>query len=197
MNIFELSPSILDVSVFTSWSHCDVLLQAHTKFSVSATLYTVLYEEYDRRRVFDTLGYFVWRPLSYLPLEKLDLRPYLEPYRFKGEYIEEIYPHYKKSLLPMEVKQIILDEYSFLREHSSTLMYTRRFARHLHKWGVVLLDATNKVYDRKKSFFKEIRGVRWTLGMLLASTGIAKISQEPTMGTILAASGTVLVLFDP
>jgi len=196
-NIFELSPTILDASVFCSYSHCELLLQTRTKFFISASLYNLLYEEYDKARVFNTLGQFVWRRLSYLPSEKLELRPYLEPYEFKRQYVNEIYRHYETSKLPLEVKQIILDQYSFLKEHSSMLLYTRRTAKHLHGWGITLLDATNKCYDRKRSFFWSIRGVRWILGTLLASGGIAQLSGNPLVDTIAAVGGIVLVLFDP
>jgi hypothetical protein len=120
-NASKLLPSILDASVFSSVDHCDKLLQARENFFVSDTLYTMLYREYDKIKVFDTLRYFVFPPPGYLPLEKLDLQSYLEPYKFKEEYVKEIYPYYEKSLLPSEVKQIILDEYSFLKEYSSVV----------------------------------------------------------------------------
>lgn len=188
-NTSKLLPTILDASVLSSFRHCEVLLQAHEKFFVSATLYAMLYEEYDRRKVFDTLRYFVWRPLEYLP--------YLEPYAFKKEYIEEIYPYYEKSLLPSGVKHIILDEYYFLKEHSSILMSTKRFARHLHRWGIVLVDATNKIYDRKHRLFKKIRGPRWLGGILLSAAGVARLSTMPVLGLILGAGGIILILFDP
>ena len=134
----KLLPSILDASVFTSLSHCEVLLGAREKFFVSKALYTILYEEYDRQKVFNTLSRFVWRPLKYLPSEKIDLHVYLTPYEFKKEYTEEIYPYYQKSRLPVEVKQIILDEYSFLKEHSSIFMSTKRLSKYLHQWGLSL-----------------------------------------------------------
>lgn len=193
----KLLPTMLDASVLSSFRHCEVLLQAHEKFFVSATLYAMLYEKYGKRKVSDTLRYFVGRSLEYLPSEKLELRPYLEPYAFKKEYVEEIYPYYEKSLLPSEVKHMILDEYSFLMEHSSILMSTKRFARHLHRWGIVLVDATNKIYDRKHRLFKKIRGPRWLGGILLSAAGISKLFTTPVLGFILATGGMTLILFDP
>lgn len=196
-NVSRLVPSILDASVFSSFPHCQTLLEAGEEFFVSAQLYTLFYKKYDKRKVFDTLRHFVWRPQEYLPSEKLHLQPCLIPYEFKKEYIQEIYPYYQKSLLPLEVKRIILDEYSFLREHSSILMFTKRFSRHLYRWGIILLDATNKVYDRKRFLFGKIRGPRWILGVLLSSTGIKTLSEDPVMGAIFAGGGTALILFDP
>lgn len=196
-NALELSPSILDASVFSSYHHCETLLSARKQFFVSETLYTILYKEYKREKVFDILRYFVWRPLEYLPMENLDLQPYLKRYRFNEKYIEEVYPYYKKSLLPQEVKKIILDEYSFLKEHSSILMASKRIARHLHKWGIILVDATNKFYDRKQSFFHNIRGVRWLIGFSLAATGIARFAQDSVAGTIVQAGGAAILLLDP
>jgi len=193
-NALNFFPSILDASVFTSFPHCDVLLRAGEKFFVSATLYTMLYEKYDRETIYNTLRYFVGHPLEDLPWEKLELQPYLKPYRFKEKYVEEIYPYYKKSLLPSEVKDIILDEYSFLKEHSSILMATKRFARHLHRWGIVLVDATNKRYDRKHRLFKKIRGARWLAAVLLSAAARAA---HPLLSPILATIGTVLIVFDP
>jgi hypothetical protein len=196
-NEAKLLPSILDASVFTSLSHCEVLLEARKKFFISEALYTILYKEYDREKVFNTLSRFVWQPLKYLPLEKINLQPYLIPYKFKKEYTEEIYPHYQESRLPVEVKQIILDEYSFLKEHSSIFMSTKRFSKYLHQWGVIFMDATNKFYDGKHSFFKKMRGVRWIMGFLLQAAGIARFAEDPRIGTILQASGAVLILLDP
>lgn len=193
----KLSPSILDASVFTSLSHCDVLREAQEKFFVSKALYTILYEEYDREKVFNTLSHFVWRPLKYLPSEKINLQVYLTPYEFKKEYTEEIYPYYQESRLPVEVKQIILDEYSFLKEHSSIFMSTKRLSKYLHQWGVIFIDATNKFYDEKHSFFDKVRGVRWIMGFLLGATGIVRFAQEPMIGTMLQASGAALILLDP
>jgi len=89
-------------------------------------------------------------------MEKLDLQSRLKPYIYKKEYVEEIFPQYMKSLLTPEAKRIILDEFSFLKEHSSILMSTKKLASHLHRWGVVLIDASNKVFDRKESLFERI-----------------------------------------
>jgi hypothetical protein len=165
----------------------------------------VLYEQYDRAKVFDTLGRFTWRYPVILPPERLDLwpepwselRPYLEPYSFKREYVEDIWDYYEASRLPSEVKRIILDEYSFLKQQSAILLYTTRTARYLHRWGITLLDATNKVYDKKRSLFERIRGARWIIGTLLASAGTKQASGDPLLDTIAAIGGVVLVLWDP
>jgi len=90
-----------------------------------------------------------------------------------------------------------LDEYSFLREHSSMLMPTTRFARRLHQWGIVLLDGTNKFYDRKHSLFERIRGPRWIVGVLLSGSGVAALSSYPIVGTAVGAAGVILILVDP
>lgn len=191
VNVPELLPTILDASVLLSRSRCETLIQAREKFHVSATLYNLLYEEYDMRKVFDTLCHFAQHRLKYLPHEKFDVQPLLEPYKFKKEYVEEIYPYYEKSSLPLEVKEIILDEYSFLKEHSSVLMATKRFAGHLYKWGIIILDASNQFYIWKHSKFEKIRGPKWILGVLLAITGMA------TEGDKLTGGGVIVALLDP
>ena len=118
-------------------------------------------------------------------------------YRFKEEFVEELYPYFEQSLLPSEVKHTILDEYSFLREHSSILMSTARFAKRLHRWGIPLVDGMNKYYDRKHALFEKIRGPRWIGGVLLSAAGLAALSSIPIVGVILGTGGTILILFDP
>ncbi len=49
-NASKLFPSILDASVFSSFSHCEAMLQAQESFFVSATLYSMLYKEYDKKK---------------------------------------------------------------------------------------------------------------------------------------------------
>ena len=63
--------------------------------------------------------------------------------------------------------------------------------------GVIFIDAANKFYDGKHSFFEKARGVRWIMGFLLGATGIVRFAQDPMIGTILQASGAVLILLDP
>lgn len=196
-HVSSLRPVILDASVFTSFSHCETLLRAGENFFVSSTLYQMLYEEYDLQMLHNTLRHFAWRPPKYLPAAKLYLQIYMEPYSFKREHVEELYPYLEEILLPPEVNQIILDEYSFLKEHSSILMSTKRFAKHLHRCGIVLIDAVNKSYDQKHRFFAKIRGPRWLLGVLLQVAGLATLSQNPLIGSILAGGGTALIVTDP
>lgn len=196
-NASELGPSILDASVFSSRSHCETLINAREEFFLSDTLYRLLYRQYDREKVFNTLKQFMFRPWGYLPDEKFEMQPYLTPYKSKMGYVEEVYPYYEKSLLPQEVKDIILDEYSFLKEHSSVLMSTRRLAQHLHRWGIILLDASNKSYDWKHSHLAKVRGPKWIVGILLVSAGAVSLPAVPVIGAIIAGGGVTLALFDP
>ena len=92
---------------------------------------------------------------------------------------------------------MILDEYSFLKEHSSILMSTKRFARYLHRWAIVLIDASNKIYDKKHRLFERIRGPRWFGGILLSAAGVARLSTIPAIDLIFGAGGIALILFDP
>lgn len=131
--VLKFSPSIIDPSIFVSYDHCMVLLQSQPEWYISATLHEMLYKNYERTKIFSTLQYFVEGPLAYLPLEKLNLSGKLFPYQYKEKYIKEIHSEYLKSELPEEVKLILLDQYSFLKEHSSILMITKKFAEYLYK----------------------------------------------------------------
>jgi len=192
-------PVILDASVFTSIKHCEAILLTRKTFYVSQTLYRMLYED-----IFKTINfikrhftYFRKKPAKYdfqvLAEKLMAMRDFLKPYRYKGSLIEDLSPHFKKVRQPL-VREIVLDEYSFLKERSSVLMRTRRFANYLHRLGVVTLDATNKIYWKKHELLATIRGLKWMVGIILVlkESKIIPLSQEYTM-----LGGLILLLLDP
>jgi len=196
-------PVILDASIFTSIEHCEAILVTRKTFHVSQTLYRMLYQE----DLFETItfmnryfSYFPRKPFEYYPrvlAERLmAMKDILKPYRYKEHIVKELLPYLEKIRQPKPklVRDIVLDEYSFLREHSSVLMRTKRFANYLHKWGVIILDATNRIYRKKHELLAATRGVRWILGIILALKGnrIIPLSQEYTM-----LGGLILLLLDP
>ena len=197
----KIHPIMIDASVFTSEKHCQALLGTKEQFQVSRTLYDLMLGEKRFESVSDPLLYtldrFSWKRLEYIPTEIMNLRTRIEPYKYKEKYVKEIYPSYEKSILPWEVKDIILDEFSFLKEHSSILMSTKKFVRQLHRWGIVLIDASNKVFDQKKDLFERIRGVRWLMGLATSATSATQLAEGHVIGSAISVGATFIILMDP
>jgi hypothetical protein len=145
--------------------------------------------------IYKVLNHF--RPTSrwHEPLPEVRLseqfKSKLRPYRYKRGLVEDVYPKYSESYLPQVVKGIILDEWSFLKDRSSLIMSSKKFAQHMRRWGVATVDAANQVYDFKHELLLPTRGPRFLLGVLVAIGGVV------ALGTVVTAGGIALALLDP
>jgi len=195
-------PMMLDASVLTDEEYCQAIIKSpKPKFYISSTLYEFLCEKYWRNEVYTILNRFrPWQERGMpLPAPKLldEFRAKLKPYHYKNELIKDIYDSYRRSVLPEKVKQIILDEWSFLKEESSILMRTSYFRYILHRWGIVIIDASNKVFDLKLRFVYPYRGLKWLLGIAIAISSLSQIRNKPKLAIIGAVGGVALALLDP
>ncbi len=191
---------MLDGSVFTNADLLQNLISSKRTFHVSATLYSLLYERYDFETVHQTLNYFR-RPEEWnagLPAEKLlpDLRALLRPYQVRSELIDDVFRQSELSALPVNVKRIILEEWSFMKEHSSLLLIFDRAVSTLHQWGVVVLDATNQVANLKTQLLQPLHGIKVLLGIAVAIAALRK-TEKGNVAAATAWGGVALALFDP
>lgn len=192
-----LEPVIVDASVFASAWHIRTLRNFTGDLFVSEVMYNLLYKEKDYDGFVQTLRYFSSRWPDY-PLEELsNFRKRLRPYERKTEYVSEIEDYLRWVYVPDPVKLTILDEYSFLREHSSLLFRTKRIAYYLKKCSIPFLDASNKFVDDKEKVFHSIRGPRWLLGILIEITSMTQYSQNPSLSFAGVIGGMVFAGIDP
>jgi hypothetical protein len=189
---------ILDASVFSSHKHCNAILKMGDKCYISDALFRILFEDKDIYVRGEILKHFGRRGITQYPHIKYDLRTLLVRYEYKKKYVEDILPLVERLHVHPEIKHIILDQYSFLKEHSIILMATKKFAFILHKCGIPTLDAMNKFCAWKKDKFKHFEGVKWFLGFLskIGTIGLAVTQDIPS--AIMAAIGeTLFALMDP
>jgi hypothetical protein len=191
----KLSTLIIDPSVVTSDIHVRNLLELsdEKKLFVPATLYEVIEEE---KKAEDILRYFVWYPWkAKLSAESLKLIKRAEIYKYKEENIRDISPELDRLNVPFYVRQILLEEYSFLKENSTLLLRFQKTLQYFRNMGILTLNLMNKLRDEKEQVFNQIRGPRWVAAILLECS--AFFEQDPFLRIIREISGFIFVIFDP
>jgi hypothetical protein len=183
-----------DGSVFSSQEHINALVESGEKYRVSATLFRILFEESknNRRSALSSLG---WRDLPLEPSERLN--KILVPYEHKIEYVSPLLDKIPESQRETQTTSVLLDQYSFLKEHSSLLLRTRRTLRLLRGWGVVTLDLSNRAYDLKHHALQKLRGPRWLLALAVAGAGISQLTADPLLAGVSFLGGAFIVVMDP
>lgn len=177
----KLRPSMVDPSIFTSDKHLTFLIKYHStetflsRIYIPYTFVRLVKEEGDNETL-ETLRYFVFPMQKYRvklskDWQKLKHEILKMPfYEAKTEYEQEILPILEEQFesYPPFVKDILIEEYSFMREHSSLLLKGKQAIRYFQKILPVTIDATNRLVDKKQKLFHETRGLRWTIAFLLA-----------------------------
>jgi len=194
-------PVIIDPSVLTKRWHAEATMAPmRGQFYLSATLHSLLYKNHDPRSLYEVLNYFRprYRWIEPLPIEKLlpEVIERMKPYKFKEEFVSEIRERVNESHYPPLVREVILDEWSFLRENSSALMASWNFAKIMQDFGVAVLDATNRVLDAKTQIVQPYRGLKWFLAIALAGVAV-KYRHRTNWVTVPAVGALVLAVFDP
>lgn len=189
----KLFPPMLDPSALASEGHIRAVLSFKGKVFFPRIAYDMIFEKEDLDG-FDTLArYFEWTRATQ-PRSKglvFELRPFLVPYRRLPQFSREISYQVERLHVSAETKNVIYDEYSFLREHSGLFSRSKKFMYYFRQIGIATLDNTRRVYDRKHAIFESARGVRWIAGVLMTAAGI--FGANPA----LAYGGLVLVGLDP
>jgi hypothetical protein len=189
----KLSTLIIDPSVITSDIHVLKLLSIEKKLFIPATLFEVIKE---REKAYDILRYFVWSPWQVkLSAESLKLIERAETYKYKEENIQDVYPKLDRLTIPPYVKQILLEEYSFLKENSALLLRFQKTLQYFRNIGISTLNLMNKLKDEKERVFYQIRGPRWIVTILLDFSAL--FVQDPLLKTIFTVSDIILATFDP
>ncbi len=193
----KLQNIMVDPSVLTSNEHVYALpiLSRERRMFVPATLVAAIKDNV----VDKVLSYFAWPTIYYrifkLSPEYLEIIMRLERYHYKREDVEEIIYPLEKLALPRYVRDILLEEYSFLKRDSALLLRFRRTIQYFKKLGVSTLDVTNKLKDHKENIFRRVRGLRWIVAILLSSGVLKNLAQEPFLGII--GVSFILIVFDP
>ena len=109
----KLSTIMVDPSVVTSDLHLRRLFNLKQRLFIPATLVLAV----EKQKVNEILKYFVWpnQPTKLSP-EYFRFAEKAEIYKYKKENVEDIIQQPVNLRLPEYVKQILLEEYSFLKE---------------------------------------------------------------------------------
>jgi len=197
----KLQTFMVDPSVLTSKEHVYELpqLSHERRIFVPATLVAAIRDNV----VDEVLRYFAW-PRVYYHIPKpspecLEIIMGLARYQYERENVEEIIYPLERLALPRNVKDILLEEYSFLKRHSALLLRFRRTIQHFKNLGVSTIDVTNKLKDHKENIFGgvgfgRVKGLRWIVAFLLNAAGC--LAQEP-LWSIIGISNFILAVFDP
>ncbi len=197
----NLEPAMLDAGVLTRRVLCEaVSASKRNEFYLSQALYDLMYKRSDQEDIYKVLNHFrspsTWgKPL---PAEKFrdQFVHKLRPYPYKKEFVQDVYSAYLESPLPDTVKNIVLDEWSFLKDKSSIIMAAKHFAGYLYSWGVPLFDAANQFVDAKHALLNPVRGMKFFLGLAIAMSGYI-VSNDPRVKKWITTGGVALALFDP
>lgn len=197
---------MIDPSIFTSDIHVTILARSsYSPIFVSSTLAYLLEElrngEVEEREVVKVLRYFVFPPWvrNKITLSRHwhELKQRIVPYEARKEHqahamtkLEDRFPR-----LPQTVLRILAEEYSFMVKGSSLLLKSKQPLNYMRAILLAMLDASNKLKDRKEEIFNQIRGPRWIVAVLLEA-GAIKI-EDPILASVLASGGFILVFFDP
>jgi hypothetical protein len=152
-------PLMVDPSVLLSSEHLSILRKAGYTLFLSRELHNIL-EERDKKIILYVLRYFCWpqnkREIKvdfesmYRFIEEKDK---VELYRASTRFKEEMESRLAKIHLPPEVRRILIDEYSFLRERSSLLLRYRKTVTYFKRAGMPIIDMANSLKDEKEEIF--------------------------------------------
>jgi len=188
-------PVMIDPAIVTSPPHVKALLRARFKdpLYVPASLYKMIieYKKYPEKVNF-ILSHFTWTKWEKVCEDFFRLE--VRPYEARSEFRKEILSSIEGVPWPSEVKEILIEEYSFLREHSSLLLRLRKTVNLLKKIGLPILDAGNRFYDAKRTLFERFRGIRW---LLLTMISLGGLSSDPSVHYVLWLGNFLVVLTDP
>lgn len=204
--VSNLGPLMLDPSIFTSDKHLKELLDSKghdfTLF-IPDTLMRLLKAENDVREVLDVIRYFV-HPLQINRIKISENWRYIikvvKPYEAKKQYVNEISSIIEKELpmLSQRAIQILIEEYSFMREHSSLLLKGKQSIQYLKRLTSYTIDATNRFIEKKQIAFDSYKGVRWVIAVIIEIGALGNITTGNVFwAALLGTSGVVLLFFDP
>jgi len=195
---------ILDPSILFSERHTSSLLHWDRGLYLAPTLTRVL-DSGDQRLVSDVLSAFARFPseglVSHGPLPKIlkstsfvELRRKCGVYQPSAEALDfarNFVPSLPDAGLSPETKNIVLEEVAFMRQHSSLIMRTKATIRTMKRYGALVLDASNRIFNDKHELLARIRGPRWMLAVLVGMQAIV------TDNSILKYGSFLVMLIDP
>ncbi len=158
------------------------------------TLYRILKE---RKEIgLDVLKYFYWRRLKRFEIDfevVYQFTKIAKPYESLPEHRKQIEPYLKVSL-PPEVRNILIEELSFLMGKSSLLLRFRRTLHYFKRMGIIIVDLSSTLIEEKEKIFKRIRGLRWFIAVSLGVSDLLPLN--PMSSILMRGIGIVLVVFD-
>lgn len=190
---------MLDPTIFTSDNHLQVLMKYPEKLYVPQTFLEILLK---KEKINNFMFNFIRRPWKYNPVSKIWVDLYQEGkligYTTKKVYMEELLPHKEKIKVSEEVWQVLLEEYSFLRENSCLLLRIRSTMQHFKQMGISILDATNNFRAEKEKVFHKIKGPMWIVAILIETAKLmSSIQSNQSAVKILEALRLIMIFFDP
>ncbi len=191
---------MVDASIFTSELHSITLTRWGEIPSISRTLAKVL-ESNKLQFQMRVLSQFTWRRTEPSTAARRLARicEVYEPKPWALEFAKEYLQFRHESNLLREVREILLEELAFLRENSSLLMKGRGTIRLLRQGGAAVVEASNRLRDRKIEVLDRIRGPRWMLGIFvsLTSAGVGVATANPLLSAIGGVGGIAVAVIDP
>jgi len=200
---------MLDPTVFTSREHVDVVIDSNRIFYLPSAFYDVIFRRWERFGA--VMNDFFWpsgaalveSPLPKSYLERLNRR--LKAYDLNRNIISGFEGAFGRLDVTPETKKILLEELSFLKEHSRLLLASRRTFTYLRGAGVTVVDLARgvnrslyRVQQEKEAIFEKTKGTRWLVGILVQFPALAEyLKNDPALAYIISSIGWGLAIFDP
>lgn len=154
------------------------------------------FSKIDLKLLPEVLNYFSWykRELKDKQLKEIkELIDTIKPYKANSTYAEEFRKITKGEILfkIKEIEDIIIDEYSFLRENSSLLLRTKKTISYFKRFGIATLDVGNSLIRKKRDLFQRFEIIRYGLRIYIA---VLLLFNPPTW---ISIPNFILVFSDP
>jgi len=192
-------PLMVDPSVLLSADLLKRLKEARYELYLSRTLYKIL-KERNEEEISNILRYFYWPWQRRLIKIRFELMyQFIEvtkpkPYEAILECRKEIEPYMEKVDLPHEVREILIEEFLFLREKSSLLLRFGRTLNYFKRAGISIINLANTLKDKKEKIFERIKGLKWLVVVLLVATDLP--SQDPIFTSLMRGAQFALVVIN-
>jgi hypothetical protein len=206
----ELKPFMLDPSVLTSDVHLQAVLKSGLKFKVPSTFLILIDKNPDR--VPEVLRYFIPSNISPILSRYVSVcreRGIVEGYGVNKKRADALsraqrernLPTFASLYLPTEVQQILLEEYSFMKEESSLLSRFREPLQLFRRVGFVIVDAYVGILgvlvsSKQYAWFSPLK---WYVAQLLKS-GVSDVAEQvmkiPNLSFALSEAAEIMLLFD-
>jgi hypothetical protein len=205
-----LKPFMLDPSVLTSDTHLQALLKSGLRFKVPSTFLSQI--EKNSGRVPDVLRYFIPSDATPILSRYVSIcieNRILQGYEADKNLVDDLsrrqkdrnFPTFDSLYLPTDVRQILLEEYSFMKKESSLLSRFRESLQLFRRVGFVIVDAYVGILSVlvKSDEYSWFNPLKWYVAQMLKS-GASEVAEQimkiPNLSFALDGAAEIMILFD-